>query len=111
MTATGSFVKDHVEAILHFDEELAISRSGDLEFNSAAEWSDSFDNWLYGIPADLEAKIALAAIAEGDLILETISEAEQENEMDPEEFERWLDSLEPSIEEVERRDAFIGERP
>jgi hypothetical protein len=112
ISRTGSFVQDHVEMILHADESLAIARSGDLEFHSAEEWSDSFDNWLYGIPSDLEAKVALAAMAEGDVIAEEIQECE--NEEDWAEYEAWLIAREPTLGELEARDltdAFIGERP
>jgi hypothetical protein len=53
MHQTGSFVKDHAEPCLHFDELRAIAFEGDTEFDSAAQWDDAFDNWYYGCPEDI----------------------------------------------------------
>jgi hypothetical protein len=110
---SGSFVQSCVEQILHADELLAWELDCDQEFESAAQWSEGFDAWHYGsiIDLDVVAEQALALIAEADLVAKTIAEAEQEEEMDAEELERWFESLEPTLAELEARDlgdAFLG---
>jgi hypothetical protein len=68
------------------------------------------DDWRFE-PTDMtvlaeQEAAALSILAESDLVAATIALAEAEEEM--EEFHAWLDSLEPTIEELEYRDAFLG---
>jgi hypothetical protein len=115
LTVTSSGVKASIEALLHYDEQAAWEADCDVEFESAAQWSDGFDSWFYGTVDDLHVEVTrglhdqLAVTATWEQHLEC-----EEEEFDREEYERFLDTLAPSDDELASRDlgeAFLGHQP
>jgi hypothetical protein len=100
--------RDYTEQLLNADAEAGAYCNGDVEIWPAERWPLWTDDWRWEptemtVLAEQEAA-ALSAMAEADLVAETIAEYEAEEEFDQAEYEAFLDSLAPSPGKLELRD-------
>lgn len=103
-TGANLVTRDQAEQLLHADDMIGQWLTGDVDVYPPDQWCAWVDDWRWEPtiePDETELEMVRTAIEEEVAILDQEFE---ESGMDTEEFHRWLDSLEPTIGELEARD-------